>query len=84
MNGVGLGLVICKNLVEINDGTIQVSSYGVNRGTVIAFTMQMSLCGRSPHQLGIEEEVKVNVDDSSVGLISKKAVRVNSINNLAS
>ena len=48
-------------------------SYGINRGTVIEFTMKMSLGPlRSPQT--IEEEVKTNEDDSSVRPISKKAV----------
>ena len=73
--------MICKNLVEINDGTINVFSYGINRGTVIEFTMKMSH-GRSV----IEEEVKNNrfLDDSSVGLIAEKAVEASPIKSLAS
>ena len=73
--------MICKNLVEINHGTINVFSYGINRGTVIEFTMKMSL-GRSV----IEEEVKTNrnLDDSSVGLIAEKAEEATPIKSLDS
>ena len=39
--GIGMGLMICKNLVNINGGEIKVHSNGENRGAVFSFTMKM-------------------------------------------
>lgn len=39
--GIGMGLKICKNLVELNHGTIQVHSRGENMGSTFTFSMQM-------------------------------------------
>ena len=66
--------MVCQKLVEMNDGTIKISSYGINRGTVIDFTMRMCLA-RSSNQLRIEEEVKFdkNLDYSSDVLIAGSA-----------
>lgn len=36
-----MGLMICQNLVKMNDGTIEVHSEGENRGSVFAFSMKM-------------------------------------------
>lgn len=41
--GSGLGLMICKNLVEVNGGSIRVRSKGTNQGCVFDFTMKMSV-----------------------------------------
>ena len=40
-DGIGMGLMICQNLVKMNDGTIEVHSEGENRGSVFAFSMKM-------------------------------------------
>ena len=39
--GIGMGLMICRNLVQKNGGTISVHSDGVNKGSVFTFTMRM-------------------------------------------
>ena len=39
--GIGLGLMICKELVSKNQGTIEVNSEGENLGSVFTFTMKM-------------------------------------------
>ena len=39
--GIGMGLMICKSLVEKNGGTIQVYSEGADKGSVFTFTMKM-------------------------------------------
>lgn len=41
--GIGMGLMICENLVKMNGGTINVHSDGENMGAVISFSMQMQL-----------------------------------------
>ena len=39
--GIGMGLLICKNLVELNRGTISVHSDGQGKGAVFCFTLSM-------------------------------------------
>ena len=39
--GLGMGLMICKQLVELNQGTISVHSKGENLGSAFTFTMHM-------------------------------------------
>ena len=39
--GIGMGLMICKNIIEANRGTLAVKSKGENRGSSFMFTMQM-------------------------------------------
>lgn len=41
--GIGMGLMICKNLVEQNQGTINVHSDGLDKGSIFSFTMKMNL-----------------------------------------
>ena len=42
-DGIGMGLMISKNLIEINGGTISVHSDGEEEGSVFSFTMRMKL-----------------------------------------
>lgn len=39
--GIGMGLMICQNLVQMNKGTISVHSEGIDMGSVFTFTMHM-------------------------------------------
>ena len=39
--GIGMGLMICQNLVKMNGGTIEVHSNGENCGSVFSFCMKM-------------------------------------------
>ena len=39
--GIGMGLVICQNLVKLNGGTIGVYSAGEDEGSTFTFTMKM-------------------------------------------
>ena len=41
--GIGMGLMICKNLVNINGGEIDVFSDGENEGAIFSFTMKMEV-----------------------------------------
>ena len=41
--GIGMGLMICRNLVQLNSGTISVRSEGANLGSIFSFTMKMQL-----------------------------------------
>ena len=40
--GIGLGLMICKQLVELNGGTIQLNSEGEDKGATVYFTFKAS------------------------------------------
>ena len=40
--GIGMGLMICKSLIEGNGGVIEVKSEGVDRGSSFIFTMKMT------------------------------------------
>ena len=42
-DGVGLGLLLCKYLVENNQGKIEIFSEGNNCGAVVRFDMRMQL-----------------------------------------
>ena len=37
--GIGMGLLICKNLVQKNGGTISVHSDGINKGSTFTFSI---------------------------------------------
>ena len=39
--GIGMGLMICQNLVQKNGGTISVHSDGIDKGSIFTFTMCM-------------------------------------------
>ena len=39
--GIGMGLLICQNLVEMNHGKISVDSEGEDQGSRFTFTMKM-------------------------------------------
>ena len=39
--GIGLGLMISKALIEVNEGKLYINSEGVNKGSVFTFTMRM-------------------------------------------
>ena len=41
--GLGMGLMICKAIVEACSGTIEAKSEGEGRGSTFTFTMQMRL-----------------------------------------
>ena len=43
-DGLGLGLRICKQLVEQNGGTIKANSDGINMGSSFTFSMKMEGC----------------------------------------
>ena len=60
--GIGLGLTICRKIVENSGGHIQAYSDGEERGATFAFSMTMSLPQESSE---IQEEPILNLEDSS-------------------
>ena len=39
--GIGMGLMICQNLVKLNQGSISVHSDGEDKGSVFTFMLKM-------------------------------------------
>ena len=56
VEGIGLGLAICKRIVENSGGEITVSSDGENRGSTFKFSMQMEK--PSIDQVIVEQRIK--------------------------
>ena len=50
LEGIGLGLSICKNIVKENGGSITVSSEGVGQGTTFAFYFNLYSKDNSQHE----------------------------------
>jgi len=46
-----MGLIICKELVENNEGSINVFSAGPDKGTTFQFTMKMTVPENNPDNL---------------------------------
>ena len=42
-DGIGLGLMISKALIEKNGGELSIHSDGIDQGSVFAFSMKMSM-----------------------------------------
>ena len=58
--GIGLGLMICKELVTLNHGTISVQSDGENKGSVFTFSMRMQLVNSDDPESEILKEYEVS------------------------
>ena len=54
--GIGMGLMICKNLVEANRGILKVRSEGENCGSSFMFTMQMFTEAKSLETIYVENQ----------------------------
>ena len=60
--GIGMGLMICKNLVQKNGGTISVHSDGIDKGSIFTFTMQIESSQESTDEVVVSN----NFDDPSL------------------
>ena len=56
-DGLGLGLRICRQLVEQNGGTIQADSDGINKGSSFTFSMKME-----DYSSEVENDIAFRVD----------------------
>ena len=54
-DGIGMGLMICKNLVYLNGGIITVHSDGKDKGSVFTFTMKMKIFQSIHHSRLVNE-----------------------------
>lgn len=43
VDGIGLGLMICKQLVEFNGGQISLTSEGIDMGAIVSFTFKATM-----------------------------------------
>ena len=46
-DGIGLGLTIVKQIVDISGGDISVESEGIGKGSLFIFTMKMDIVANS-------------------------------------
>mgnify|MGYP001626772520 CR=1 FL=1 len=66
--GIGMGLMICQNLVKMNHGSISAYSQGENKGSIFSFTMQMKLKkeANKVKQLDLSEEHLLRVAEDEL------------------
>ena len=55
-NGIGLGLVICKQIVLQNHGELEVVSPGLNKGSTFMFSMRMDQA--TPEQISEMQQMQ--------------------------
>ena len=60
VEGSGMGLVICKKLINVNNGEIEIDSEGKGLGCTVRFTMRMQI----PEQAEISN-LQDNMSESS-------------------
>ena len=65
--GIGMGLMICQNLVEMNQGRITVNSDGEDQGSRFTFTMKM-LAPQQESPKNCETSTKVETHNMSFGV----------------
>lgn len=70
--GTGLGLVICKRIVEMMDGNIAIKSE-VGKGTVVEFTVTLKKVQGDAIDLNVSKEDKVNISQLGNKITNKNA-----------
>ena len=66
--GIGMGLLICRNLVEMNHGKIMVESDGEDQGSRFSFTMRMLTPSLSPSETEMCDSTSNNAHNISFGV----------------
>ena len=61
--GIGLGLMISKKIVELNEGQINVHSKGIGEGSIFIFSMRMDMLQRQEEIVSEVEIVEERNDD---------------------
>ena len=41
IDSIGLGMTICKRIVELHGGRIWIESHGINKGSIVYFTLPL-------------------------------------------
>ena len=89
--GIGMGLMICRTLVQKNGGTISVHSDGIDKGSIFTFTMYM----KNPEEgsplikergAGIDRLIREDTfenDDTVSALLSKRSQLLPGNDNMA-
>ena len=57
-SGIGLGLMICKQLVQIIGGTIELNSDGDGKGTVVTFSFNAQAVADDDSFVTIDAELE--------------------------
>lgn len=72
--GIGMGLMICQNLINSCGGAITVHSDGEDRGAVFKFTMKMEKSNKQIGELQNDHDVELTLleDMSSIGDVSPR------------
>ena len=85
-DGIGLGLMISKALIEANGGKLKIASKGIDRGSVFDFTMSMISYSNLIVEDGdrhvmidtsiIENTMDVAIDSERKSLLESPAIQV--------
>lgn len=64
VDGIGLGLMICKQLIEFNGGQISITSEGIDMGATVSFTFKATMEDSEQDELETEKEIDILCDKS--------------------
>ena len=64
VDGIGLGLMICRQLVEFNGGQISLTSEGIDMGATVSFTFKATMEDSEQDELESEYEIDILCDKS--------------------
>ena len=64
VDGIGLGLMICKQLVEFNGGQISMTSEGQDMGATVSFTFRATTEDSEQDELETQKDIDMLCDKS--------------------